>query len=684
MKKDTLNPPIAKIKSKELTLHGHTRIDNYYWLREKTNPDVIAHLEAENAYTQAMMAHTTNLQETLYKEMVGRIQETDSTAPYKKRDYYYYSRTEAGKQYKIHCRKLGSMDAEEEIILDENVLAEGNDYFKLGVAEISPNQHLLAYSTDTSGGEKYTVFVKDLRTGDLFSDQIENTFYFLEWANDNQTLFYTINDDAWRSYKLFRHTLGTDVSSDVELFHEADELFGIYLGKTKDDAYLLMLVESIETSEWYYLDANQPLADFTLFRARQQDMLYQLDHRQGEFFILTNDQAQNFRMLKTAVSTPDQSNWQEIIPHNSDKLLESFDLFDGHMVVYGRSQGLQTIDIHNFTNGEDHTVIFPEPVYATKRKLNPESNSTKVEFVYTSLTTADSTYSYDMDSRDWTLIKQDPVLGGYDPANYETEWVFAIAEDGVQVPMSIVYRKGMVRDGNTPCLLYGYGSYGASTSPAFDQKRLSLIDRGFIFAIAHIRGGQEMGRHWYDDGKFLNKRNTFTDFIACAKHLIAEKYTSAEKLAVNGRSAGGLLMGGITTMAPELFKVVVAGVPFVDVVTTMLDTSIPLTTGEWEEWGNPNDEEYYHYMLSYSPYDNTTAQAYPNILITAGLNDPRVQYWEPAKWTAKLRAVKTDDNILLSKTIMGAGHFASSGRYDYLKDVAFEYAFILDIFGIKE
>ncbi|MCP5097686.1 MAG: S9 family peptidase, partial [Chloroflexi bacterium] len=378
-----------------------------------------------------------------------RIQETDSTAPYKKGDYYYYSRTEAGKQYKIHCRKFGSLDADEEIILDENVLAEGTKYFKLGIAKVSPNQQLLAYSIDTSGGEKYTVVVKDLQSGELYSDQIENTFYFLEWANDNKTLFYTINNDAWRSYKLFRHTLGTDANTDTELFHETDELFDVYLGKTRDSAYLLMAVESIETSEYYYLDANQPLTEFSLFRTRQQGMLYQLDHRQGEFFILTNDQAQNFRLMKTAVSTPDQSHWQEIIPHNPDKLLEEIDLFDKHMVVYGRSQGLQTIDIHNFNNGSNHTITFPEPVYATKHSENPEPDTNKLRFVYTSLTTADSVYSYDMDSRDWTLIKQDPVLGGYDPADYKTEWVFATAEDGVKVPMSIVYRKGMARDGNT-------------------------------------------------------------------------------------------------------------------------------------------------------------------------------------------------------------------------------------------
>ncbi len=678
---DSPKPPIAAIKPKELTLHGQTRIDNYFWLRERDNPEVLSYLAAENRYTEAMMAPTKPLQEELYNEMVGRIQETDSSAPVKKGDYFYYDRTEAGQQYKIHCRKHGSLDAPEEILLDENALAADTSYFKLGIFEVSPNQKLLAYSTDTSGGERYTLVVKDLASGEMLADAVPNTFYSVEWANDNQTLFYNKQNDVWRSHKIFRHTLGTDAAEDVEVYHEVDELFNVYLHKTRDEAYLVITAASMETIEQHYLDANAPDGELTLLAPRRQGWRYFLNHRQGEFFILSNEDAPNFKLMFTAVSTPEPQNWQTFIPHNPDKLLENVDVFADHLVIYGRFNGLHTLDIHSFSGSIRQPVQFPEPVYAIQGSDNPEFATDQLRFVYTSLTTADTTVELNMNTLEWHKIKQLPVLGGYDPDNYQSERTFATAPDGTKVPISLVYRKGLERDGSNPCLLYGYGSYGASMSPSFDQKRLSLIDRGFVYAIAHIRGGKEMGRFWYDQGKWLNKKNTFTDFIACAKHLINEKYTSREKLAVNGRSAGGLLMGAVTVMAPELFKVVVAGVPFVDVVSTMLDESIPLTTGEFEEWGNPKEEEYYKYMVSYSPYDNTEAKAYPNILITAGLNDPRVQYWEPAKWTAKLRALKTDDNLLLLKTHMGAGHFASSGRYDYLKDIAFDYAFILNILG---
>jgi oligopeptidase B len=672
------SPPIAAIKPKELTIHGHTRVDNYFWLRERENPEVITYLESENAYTEAMMAHTKPLQEELYAELVGRIQETDSTAPIKKGEYFYYDRTEAGKQYPIHCRKHGSLDAPEEILLDENALAADTKYFKLGIFQVSPNQQLLAYSTDTSGGERYTLVVKNLATGEMLADAVPDTFYSVEWANDNRTLFYNKQNDVWRSDRVFRHTLGSDPSEDVEVYNEGDELFNVYMHKTRDDAYIVITSSSMETTEQHFLNADTPDGDLTRLAPRQRGWRYYLNHRQGEFFILSNEEARNNKLMVTAVANLAPENWQTFIPHNPDKLLENVDVFADHLVVYGRFNGLHTLDVHSFSGSIRQPVPFPEPVYAIQVSENPEFVTDRLRFVYTSLTTANTTVELDMNTLEWHKIKQLPVLGGYDPANYQSERTFATAPDGTLVPISLVYRKGLVRDGRNPCLLYGYGSYGASMSPSFDQKRLSLIDRGFIYAIAHIRGGKEMGRHWYDQGKWLHKKNTFTDFIACARHLIHEKYTSREKLAVNGRSAGGLLMGAVTVMAPELFKVVVAGVPFVDVVSTMLDESIPLTTGEFEEWGNPKEEEYYNYMLSYSPYDNTEAKAYPTILITAGLNDPRVQYWEPAKWVAKLRALKTDDNLLLLKTHMGAGHFASSGRYDYLKDIALEYAFILD------
>jgi oligopeptidase B len=679
----TPTPPIAAIKPHPITTHGHTRTDNYYWLREKENPEVIAYLEAENAYMQAMTAHTADLQQTLYDEMVGRIQETDSSAPVKHGDFYYYTRTEAGKQYKIHCRKQGSLDAPEEILLDENVLAKGEAYFRVGVTRISPDHTLLAYSTDTSGGEQYTIFVKNLATGDLLPDRIPNTIYSLEWANDNRTLFYTIQDEAWREYKLFRHTLGDDPAQDPELYHERDERFNIGLDKTKDDAFIMLNVASKETSEVHVLDAGQPHEAFQLVQPRQQDRLYFVEHRHGRFYILTNDDAPNYKIMTAPADDPGFAHWRPFIPHNPDKLIEGFELFAEHLVVYGRSQALATLDIHSFQTGRSRPLAFPEAVYATRGAANPEFAARTFRFIYTSMTTADSAYDVDMDTLAWTLVKQEPVLGGYDPANYETARVWATAADGTRIPISLLYRKGIQLDGRNPCLLYGYGSYGASMSPSFDQKRLSLVDRGFIWAIAHIRGGQEMGRSWYDQGKFLHKKNTFTDFIACGRRLIAAGYTRKEKLVIMGRSAGGLLIGAVLNMAPDLCEAAVAGVPFVDVVTTMLDETIPLTVPEFEEWGNPKDKTYYDYMLSYSPYDNLEAKAYPHILVTAGLNDPRVQYWEPSKWVAKLRTLKTNDTRLIYKIFMGAGHFSSSGRYDYLKDTAFESAFILDTLAMQ-
>ncbi|HRQ37155.1 MAG TPA: S9 family peptidase [Chloroflexota bacterium] len=677
-------PPQAAIHPHELTLHGRTRTDNYFWLRERENPDVLAYLAAENAYMQAMMAHTEPLQDKLYQEMVGRIQETDSTVPVRLGDNYYYTRTEAGLQYEIHCRKVGSLDAPEEILIDENALAEGQPYFKMGIFKPSPDQKILAYSTDTSGGERYTMHFKNLDTGELLPDQVPNTSYTAEWGNDNQTIFYTVQNEEWRNYQLRRHTLGTDTAHDPVLHQEDDALFNVMVSKTKDKAYLLLIIFSLESSEEHFLDANQPLGTFQRFHPRQERVQYFLFHRQGTFYIHTNEQAPNFKVMTTPAGQPEKSNWQTFIPHNPERFIETLDLFDGHLAVYGRANGLRTLQIHTFADGLTRDVPFPEPVYSYTRADNPESNTNKLRFVYQSLTTADTTYDLNMDDLAREFKKQLPVLGGYEASDYVTERIWATAVDGTKIPISLVYRQGVPRNSQTPCLLYAYGSYGANMEPRFDQKRLCLIDRGFIYAIAHIRGGQEMGRHWYDQGKWLHKKNTFTDFIACAEHLIAQNYTSADRLAIMGRSAGGLLMGAVTVMRPDLFKVVVAGVPFVDVVTTMLDESIPLTTGEFEEWGNPKIKEYFDYMLSYSPYDNTTAQAYPHLLITCGLNDPRVQYWEPAKWAAKLRTVKTDNNHLLLKTFMGAGHFSSSGRYDYLKDTAFEYAFILDIFEIGD
>ena len=679
-----LESPVAQVRPHEITIHGHTRVDDYYWLRERENPEVIEHLEAENEYAQRMTAHLEGFRKKLYEEMVGRIQETDSTAPVRKGEFYYYSRTEKGKQYSIYCRKAGCIEAEEEVILDLNVLAEGHDYFRLGVFRVSPDQRLLAYSIDTDGAEDYTIQFKDLSSGEILSDRIKGTAYSAVWAEDNETLFYTTRDETRRSYRLFRHRLGTDSIRDTLIRQEDDTLFSVMISKTRDRRYLVLMISSYETSESHILEADDPENGFRVVHPRRKGIRYSLHSRKGTFYIRTNDGANNFKVMTVKTSAPEKENWLEYIPHRDNILVEGLALFENHMVVHERENGLQTLRILDFSNGESSYVPFPEPVYTVTSESNPEFDTGVYRFVYSSLTTSNSVIGYNMETSEWTLLKQKPVLGGYDPANYETERIFASAEDGTEVPISLVYRKGFARDGSAPLLLYGYGSYGASMNPGFNSSRLSLLDRGFVYAIAHVRGGQEMGRQWYEEGKFLKKKNSFTDFVACARHLINEGYTSRERLAIMGRSAGGLLIGAVLNMAPELFKVAVAGVPFVDVVTTMMDESIPLTAGEFEEWGNPRDEKYYHYMLSYSPYDNVDEKEYPHILVTAGLNDPRVAYWEPAKWTAKLRRLKTNDNFLLLKTFMGAGHFSSSGRYDFLKDLVVEFAFILDMLGIEE
>ena len=680
----TLTPPVAKTDSKVDTVHGEARVDNYFWLREKSNPEVIAYLETENKYTEAMMQHTEDFQEQLYQELLGRIKETDLSVPEKIDDYYYYTRTEEGKQYPIYCRKQGNLEAVEEILLDQNALSEGHEYLEVGVYKISPNHQLLAYSTDTTGGESYTLYIKDLNTGQLLADQIPNTYYSVEWASDNQTLFYTTLDAAKRPYKLYRHQLGSDPAADPLIYHETDESFFLDISKTRSKAYLLMELENINTSEVRYLEADQPTGDFNVVSPRQSELEYSVEHHSDQFFIVTNADAVNFKLMRASVNNPSRANWQEMIPHREAVKLDGVSAFQNHLVISEREDGLQKIRVRNLATDEEHAVAFPEPVYTVRQGRNPEFNTTTLRFNYASLVTPMSVFDYQMDARTRELKKQDEVLGGYDPSLYESERIFAKAADGTPVPISIVYKKGLTRDGGNPLLLYGYGSYGINSDPYFSSNRLSLLDRGFIYAIAHIRGGEEMGRAWYEKGKLLHKKNTFTDYIACAENLIAEKYTASDKLAIQGGSAGGLLMGAVTNMRPELFEIVVAKVPFVDVVNTMLDASIPLTVVEYDEWGNPNEKMFYDYIKSYSPYDNIEAKAYPHILVTAGLNDPRVHYWEPAKWTAKLRTLKTGDNRLLLKTEMGAGHGGPSGRYDYLKEMAFEYAFIFDLLGIDK
>ena len=679
-----VGPPVATIKPHAQTLHGYTWVDNYYWLRERENPKVIDYLKAENKYTQAMTKHTKRLQKKLYKEMKSRIKENDYKVPVKEGDYYYYTKTIKGKQYSVYARKLKSLDAEEEILLDPNKLAKGKKYFRIGRFRVSPDHKLLAYSVDTAGSETYTVFIKNLDNGKLLGDNIPNTYYSLEWGNDNRTLFYNTLDHAKRPYKIFRHILGNKASDDQLVYHEKDESYFVNLSKTRSQGFILMNMKSSITSEVHYLYADRPLSEFQIIAPRIHGVEYEgVEHHGRYFYITTNQNAINFKLMRTPIKTPGAGPWEEVIAHRPDVKLDGVDAFAHHLAIYERENGLKKLRIRQMSDNQEHYVSFPESVYTYRATNNEEFFADTIRYNYTSLVTPNSVFDYNMTTKQSELKKQDEVLGGYDPSRYTTRRIFATAKDGTKVPISLVYKNGLVRDGNNPALLYGYGSYGANMDPRFSSQRLSLLDRGFVYAIAHIRGGGDMGRPWYEDGKFLNKKNTFTDFIACAEHLVAEKFTSPKHLAIRGGSAGGLLMGAVTNMRPDLFNTVLAHVPFVDVITTMLDPTIPLTVIEYEEWGNPNDKAFFDYMLSYSPYDHVEAKNYPNILITAGLNDPRVQYWEPAKWTAKLRKMKTDDNVLVLKTNMGAGHGGSSGRYDRIHEKAFEYAFMLDTLGIK-
>jgi len=681
----TAAPPVAKTVPKPITVNGDTRIDNYFWLRDRNDPATIQYLEDENRYTEAMTLHTVVLQSKLYSEMLGRIKQTDLSVPTKRDDYFYYSRTEEGKQYSIFCRKHGSIQAPEEILLDGNAMAEGKKYFRVGNFLTSPNHRLLAYSVDFDGDEAYTIHVKDLATGKLLADEIPNTYYSLEWGNDNATFFYTVLDEAKRPYKVFRHTLG--VKADTLVYHETDERFTVELTKTSSRAYILINIGSSLTSEVRYVGADHPTAEFRVLLPRVHETEYDVVHHGDSFFIRTNDGAKTFRVVQAPVKDPSKANWKEILPARAQVTVESITAFKSYLVVEERDRGLSQIRVQNFSgdavSGKFHYIDFPEPVYTAGLGANAEYDTRLVRLGYTSLVTPNSVFDYDMDTRERELKKQQEVLGGYDPAEYQSERVYATAPDGVKVPISLVYKKSLVKNGKAPMLLYGYGAYGISTDPTFASDRLSLLDRGFVYAIAHIRGGADLGKPWHEDGRILKKRNTFTDFIACAEFLVAEKFTSPQCLAIMGGSAGGLLMGAVTNLRPDLFAVVVAMVPFVDALNTMLDASLPLTVGEYEEWGDPNEKQYYDYIKSYAPYENVAATAYPAILVTAGLNDPRVSYWEPAKWVAKLRAMKKDHHVLLLKTNMGSGHFGASGRYEHLKESAFNYAFMLDSLGIE-
>jgi len=678
-------PPVARVAPKVDTLHGEIRVDDYFWLRDdaRKDPEVIAYLEAENAYTKAMMQPTEALQETLYREMLGRIRQTDLSVPERIGEYYYYSRTVEGQQYPILARKKGSLEAPEEVMLDQNEMAKGTRYFRLGVTRVSPDARLLAFTVDTTGAERFTLMVKDLATGEILPDRVAPVSYSLQWAADNRTLFYTVGDAANRPYKVLRHTLGSTAPA-VEVAHEPDELFRLGVGKTKDGKYLLIGSTSYGGDEYRYLSADRPDGAWKVIQPRQAGLEYSVEHHGDRFVITTNaDGATDFKVVTAPDAAPGKANWTDLVPASDSVLVQGVDVFRDHLVLYERAGGNRRIRVREWKSGESYVLDFPEEVYTVYGGANPEYDSHLLRFTYTSLVTPASVYDFDLKTRERELKKQTEVLGGYDASQYATERTWARASDGTLVPVSLVYRKPLVKDGTRPLLLYAYGSYGSSTDPTFSSNNLSLLDRGVVYAIAHIRGGQEMGRRWYDEGKLLQKKNTFTDFIAAAEHLIREGYTSSERLAIRGGSAGGLLMGAVVNLRPDLFRAVVADVPFVDVVNTMLDASIPLTTGEWIQWGNPNEQPYYDYMKSYSPYDNVERKAYPAMLVTAGLNDPRVAYWEPAKWVAKLRAYKTDSNPLLLYTHLGAGHGGSSGRYDALREMALRYAFILQQLGVE-
>ncbi len=677
-----IRPPMAKKIAHPQIYHGDTLKDDYFWLREKSNPEVIAYLEAENAYTEAMTKDTKKFQDALYKEMLGRIKETDLSVPSRDGQYFYYSRTEQGKQYPIFCRKKGSLDAAEEVTLDLNELAKGQKFFSLGSYSVSPDSHLLAYSSDTTGFRQYNLAIKDLRSGKTLSDTAERVTS-VAWGNDNRTIFYTTEDAVTkRSDKLFRHTLGQ--ANNELLYEEKDELYRIFASKTRSKRYIILYISSSTTSEMRYLAADQPNSAFKTVLPRRKDLEYYVDHHGEQFYIRTNDKGRNFRLVSAPVAHPEPQNWKEVVAHRDNVMLEDVDCFADHLVLSERENGLQTIRITELASGKSHKLAFPEPVYSAFVSSNPEFNTTTLRYGYQSFTTPNSVFDYDMNSHKSVLLKQTEVLGGYDKTRYQSERLYAKASDGTRVPISLVYKKGVKRDGKSPMLLYAYGSYGFSTAATFSSSRVSLLDRGMIYAVAHIRGGGDMGKIWHEQGRLMMKKNTFTDFIACAEHLIAEKYTAKDRLAIQGGSAGGLLMGAVTNMRPDLFKAVVSQVPFVDVMNTMLDASLPLTVGEYLEWGNPNEKEAYFYMKSYSPYDNIEAKAYPTILVKTSLNDSQVMYWEPAKYVAKLRTMKTDKNPLLFKINMAAGHGGSSGRYDALKETAFDYAFILSQVGIRK
>jgi oligopeptidase B len=674
--------PVARRTPRITDIHGERIEDDYFWLRDKENPETAAYLEAENAYCDAFMKPTEGFQDRLYKEMLARIQETDLSVPYKDGAYFYYSRTEEGKQYSILCRKKGSLENEEQVLLDLNTLAEGHPFLSLGAFAVTDDGELLAYSTDVTGFREYTLVVKNLTTGNLLPLQIAKSGS-ITWASDNRTLFYTTEDEAKRAYRLWRHDL-SEPDTHTLVYEETDEMFRVGVGRTRSRGYLLLASGSHTTSEYRFLSSSQPTGEWNLVAPREQDHEYDVDHHGDRFYIRTNDKGRNFRLVSAPVTWPARENWTEVVPHRPEVMLEGVDFFQSFYVLLEREDALPRLRIADLVSGHSHSMEFPEPVYSVYPEQNAEYDTRVYRYGYESLVTPRSVFDYDIDARTSTLKKQTPVKGGYEAAAYRSERLHAVATDGTRIPISIVYKLPFEKNGQRPLFLAAYGSYGFPYPVNFSSNRLSLLNRGVVFAIAHIRGGGDMGKAWHDQGRMMAKKNTFTDFIAAAEHLVREGYTRSDRLVIEGGSAGGLLMGAVANMRPDLFKAVISKVPFVDVLNTMLDASLPLTVGEYEEWGNPNEREAYDYIKSYCPYTNLRAQDYPTLLVKTSFNDSQVMYWEPAKYVARLRTLKTDRNPLLLKTNMAAGHGGASGRYDFLREVAFDYAFLLGQVGLGE
>lgn len=684
----SIKEPVAKIVPEILEKHGDVRIDNYYWLNERENKEVIDYLEQENNYYKTLTSHTEDFQKELFQEMKARIKEDDASVPYFNNGYWYLTRFETGKDYPIYTRRKGSLDAEEEILFDCNELAEGHVYFQLGGLNISDDNKFAAFGIDTVSRREYTIQIKNLETGEILPEKIEKTTGGSTWAADNKSLFYSRKDEqTLRADRIFKHILGSDISTDEMIFNEKDETFSTYVYRSKSRKYLIIGSESTMTSEYRILEASDPEGDFRIFQKRTRGLEYSVSHYGAHFYIVTNkDKATNFKLMMTPEDKTSKENWEDLIPHREEVLLEGIDIFKDYLVVSERFNGLSHIKIQPWSRPEEaYYLPFDSETFTAYTTTNLDFNTEVLRYSYQSLATPSSVIDFNMRTREKDVKKEQQVLGGkFDKQNYTEERVWATAADGTRVPISMVYRKELKKDGRNPLLQYAYGSYGSTMEPYFSSVRLSLLDRGFIYAIAHIRGGEDLGREWYEQGKLLEKKNTFTDFIDCSRFLIVQQYTAPEHLYAEGGSAGGLLMGVVLNEAPELYNGVIAQVPFVDVVTTMLDDSIPLTTGEYDEWGNPNEKEYYDYMKSYSPYDNVKQQAYPNLYISTGLHDSQVQYWEPAKWIAKLRAMRTNKNLLFLDTNMDAGHGGASGRFEALKEVAKEYAFLLDLEGIHK